>query len=254
MIIRRIASALKRQDLSQVIIEIMIVVVGIFIGLQVADWNNDREERVTERAYLSRLHSEVMQNLSFNADNFEEFLLLENFKATAKYIDEVLDVFEGIDTETVLNDRHCMAIFASDIYNHQQSYLPTLTELIASGQLSIIENEDIKIALSEYTLSFNGLELQVTSLGNVRLELHAKYPLMFKFDRRMRNLVDTDQYSNHCDFDAMKENQSFNNDLIVNRAKQFYFILVLSKQQQALQNVHAVLDEELGISHGGASQ
>lgn len=250
MILHRIASALKRQQWSQVIIEVLIVVVGIFIGLQVDDWNSDREERVTERAYLSRLHSEVMQNLSFNADNFEELLFLGNFQQTAQHIDEVLDVFGGIDTETVLNDRHCMAIFSSAIYNHQQSYLPTLTELIASGQLSIVENEDIKIALSEYTLSFNALELQVESLSNIRLEIHEKYPQMFKFDRRMRNLVDPDQFSNQCDFDAMKENQSFNNDLIVNRAKLFYFVLILTQQQQSLQNVHAVLDAELGISHG----
>ncbi|MFT4630918.1 MAG: hypothetical protein ACI8PV_002051, partial [Dinoroseobacter sp.] len=39
MIIRRLTESIKQQDWFVATIEIMIVVVGIFIGLQVDDWN-----------------------------------------------------------------------------------------------------------------------------------------------------------------------------------------------------------------------
>lgn len=55
MILQRIASAIKRQDLSQIIIEIMIVVIGIFLGLQVDDWNENRKDVVEERAFKEQL-------------------------------------------------------------------------------------------------------------------------------------------------------------------------------------------------------
>jgi len=39
MMLQRMAQALKRQDWFQVTIEVLIVVIGIFLGLQVTKWN-----------------------------------------------------------------------------------------------------------------------------------------------------------------------------------------------------------------------
>ena len=63
MILRRIATAIKRQDWFQVSIEVLIVVDGIFLGLQVTDWNTGREERVLEIDYLSRLYQVIQSDI-----------------------------------------------------------------------------------------------------------------------------------------------------------------------------------------------
>ena len=42
MILRRIAEAFRRQDWFTVFVETMIVVVGVFVGLQVDNWNAAR--------------------------------------------------------------------------------------------------------------------------------------------------------------------------------------------------------------------
>ncbi len=55
MILRRVAAAIRRQDWFAVLIEIAIVVIGVFIGLQVNNWNEARIERSQERAYLTRI-------------------------------------------------------------------------------------------------------------------------------------------------------------------------------------------------------
>ena len=55
MILRRLADAIREQNWFTVVLEVLIVVVGIFFGLQMDDWNERRKERVMEREYLERL-------------------------------------------------------------------------------------------------------------------------------------------------------------------------------------------------------
>ena len=55
MIIRKFADAIRQQNWFTVILEILIVVIGLFIGLQVDDWNQRRIDRATEAVYLQEL-------------------------------------------------------------------------------------------------------------------------------------------------------------------------------------------------------
>lgn len=249
MLLRRVTKHVKDQNWFAVGIDFVIVVIGVFIGLQVQDLYNNSGDRIKEQAYLGRLHAESIQNLGFNRTNFEQILLLENFRQIERSLGEVLESFEERDTDIELTPRHCLAIMTSSIYNDQQSYLPTLSELIASGQLAIIQDNDLKAALSNYTLAFNALKQQVDELNITRTELFQKYHEFVQIDRKMRDITRTDQFSHTCNFDAMKEDNQFNIDLTLNRVKIYYYNLMLAKQQSALARVHAELDRNLGISH-----
>jgi len=55
MILKRIADGIKNQDWFVVVVELLIVVVGIYIGLQVDDWNKEREAKEVTKTYYSRL-------------------------------------------------------------------------------------------------------------------------------------------------------------------------------------------------------
>ena len=59
MIIRRFVAALHQQDWATVVIEFLIVVAGIFVGLQVDDWNRSRVAALEERDLLVDLHRET---------------------------------------------------------------------------------------------------------------------------------------------------------------------------------------------------
>ena len=54
VILRRLAEAIREQNWFTVALEILIVVVGIFIGLQANDWNQARIDRELEVRYLER--------------------------------------------------------------------------------------------------------------------------------------------------------------------------------------------------------
>jgi len=62
MIVRRIAAAIRRQDWFSVAVETLIVVFGVFIGLQVNNWNAARIERVEAAAYLDRIREDLKAN------------------------------------------------------------------------------------------------------------------------------------------------------------------------------------------------
>ena len=49
MILRRLAEAMAEQNWFIILIEVLVVVVGIFIGLQVDDWNESRKDRQDEQ-------------------------------------------------------------------------------------------------------------------------------------------------------------------------------------------------------------
>lgn len=59
MILRRLSRSARRQDWLAVAIEFVIVVAGIFVGLQVTQWNEERQSRERELNYLMRLREDL---------------------------------------------------------------------------------------------------------------------------------------------------------------------------------------------------
>lgn len=62
MRLRSLALRLRAHDWTAVAIEIVIVIVGVFIGLQVSNWNETRKESARGSEYLQRLHDELLQD------------------------------------------------------------------------------------------------------------------------------------------------------------------------------------------------
>ncbi|WP_411818417.1 hypothetical protein [Hyphococcus sp. DH-69] len=59
MLLRRITEHVKAQNWTAVALDFVIVVVGVFIGIQVANWNDARQERATETTYLRSLQTDI---------------------------------------------------------------------------------------------------------------------------------------------------------------------------------------------------
>lgn len=64
MILHRMTASLKRQDWAAVAIEFLLVVAGVFVGLQVANWNEDRKERAREKAYVARIAGDLRNDVT----------------------------------------------------------------------------------------------------------------------------------------------------------------------------------------------
>ena len=64
MIKRRLRERLKQQDWLGVWIELALVIVGVFLGIEVANWNEQRRERAQERAYEMRIAQDVRSDVA----------------------------------------------------------------------------------------------------------------------------------------------------------------------------------------------
>ncbi|MEO8811105.1 MAG: hypothetical protein ABI386_12755 [Rhodanobacter sp.] len=64
MIFRRFAGNLRKQDWTAVVVELVVVVVGVFIGLQASNWNEVRADHAEYAAALQRLGAEIDTNLA----------------------------------------------------------------------------------------------------------------------------------------------------------------------------------------------
>ncbi|KCZ90851.1 hypothetical protein [Hyphomonas johnsonii] len=65
MKLRHITDAFREQDWFTVVVETLIVVLGVFLGLQVNNWNNARALDSTEREYLFHLKDEIAEATTF---------------------------------------------------------------------------------------------------------------------------------------------------------------------------------------------
>ena len=68
MFLRKIAQHLKTQNWTAVGIELLIVIVGVFLGAQASNWNEERKGRAGEQVFLERLHDDVSTDLEVLAD------------------------------------------------------------------------------------------------------------------------------------------------------------------------------------------
>jgi hypothetical protein len=59
MFLRRLLERVRRQDWDAVLIELAMVVAGVFLGLQVSNWNDGRKAREVEATYLARIAEDV---------------------------------------------------------------------------------------------------------------------------------------------------------------------------------------------------
>ena len=66
MLLRRITKDVKDQNWFAVGIDFCIVVVGVFIGIQVANWNDERQDRVDEVYYLERILTDIDDSIASN--------------------------------------------------------------------------------------------------------------------------------------------------------------------------------------------
>lgn len=71
MIFRRIKAHVAKENWFAVFIDFFIVVFGVFMGLQVSNWNAARATQQTERAYLVELRAEIVSNNSIIEENLD---------------------------------------------------------------------------------------------------------------------------------------------------------------------------------------
>jgi hypothetical protein len=160
--------------------EIALVVVGILIALSINNWNQNRLNIILEAKYYERL--------------------LEDFKEEKEIIQATLNYSHQVS----LHAKNAIAIFENpveissnpvenliDMYQASQlrdpnSATSTYKELIASGQINLIQNDSLKTALIRY-YEIEWPEIDVFKIpNNYRENLRGKMPNIIQTEIRTK--------------------------------------------------------------------
>jgi len=142
VILRRIAENLKQHHWTGVFIELAIVVLGVFIGMQVSNWNEERRDRALAHQYLVRLHEDFVlsiQDAESNIDSMEEQVRLASLMV-ARLRECRLDDVQRADFAT--------GLYLLGRIEPQTMRRGTIDELRSTGRIGIIRNLKLRQGLS----------------------------------------------------------------------------------------------------------
>jgi hypothetical protein len=246
MILRRLGDAIARQDWFVVLIELIVLVAGIFIGLQVDDWNQARKDRVAEQQFLVALHEDIILAERLSARVRERRL------RSADVIVTVNDVLFDRAGRDILTDEECRALGSANFFNISITGLPAVEELIATGRLGIVQDAALRGSLIRLQQTHTALMTMIAIQSSQASFRHL--PSAFPELIRTEAYFDTDvgEIRNHmtCDLEGMRHSQAFLNAWGANAdGYDAYVRDGLRPWSDQFAAVHAMVDEALGLKH-----
>jgi len=120
--------------------EIVLVVIGILIALQINNWNESQKALKKEKIYLVKLSQNIKDDISLLEDIIKtDSIIINDLK---KLSEEILTATSIQDINLKTNSR-----FRYLLFNPNKT---TLDNIISSGQIEIIRNDSIVESLLKY--------------------------------------------------------------------------------------------------------
>ena len=165
MILRRLAEAVRQQSWFTVFLEVMIVVIGLFIGLQVDDWNQWRKDRSAERDYLERLLAETRLNASQVEAKAQSY-----FDRAASLSRIATHVSQGSPDQIATADltgAFCYWYVPEGVRLQSSTY----DEMTATGSLDLITDQDVRKFLQLAWAEHVRAKQENPKLGAIQVDL-----------------------------------------------------------------------------------
>ncbi len=185
----RLGTKFRQQDWAAVAIDLLIVVLGVFLGIQASNWNDDRKDRHVANAYLERIDTDL------DSDVRQLQLHEEYWRATAEAGDRALRFAEqgradGGDWKTLLD-----FFEAGGIWSFTEND-GTYNEMLSAGRLNLLTDSRLKAQLSNYYVGRRTQRVLFDSVPAYREDIRAAVPYVFQ-----RYILE------HCEATAVQANK-----------------------------------------------
>ena len=170
MLLRRVSIHIREQNWFAVVIDFVIVVVGVFIGIQAANWNEVQEDRRLGRDYTERLITDLEDDLAVSATLFSYYKqVLENVEETDKLLRA-----PNPDSQAVV-----VAAYRASEFANSPTNSATWDQIVSSGHIGLLPSSAVEGGLLEYYKnqdSVDALNLRVLE-SPYRLAVRSLIPL-----------------------------------------------------------------------------
>jgi len=144
MLLRPLIANLRARDWGAVLIEIMILVVGVFLGLQVDNWNEALKTEAEGRYYTQRLRDELAESVA----------RLDKSIADGRAVIEASGRAQRAIRDGTIDTDHPEAFTADLMAVTWMAEVDivdgAIEELRTTGRMGVIGNRQIREALSRY--------------------------------------------------------------------------------------------------------
>ena len=136
MILRRVIEHTRKQEWTAIFIDLVIVVVGVFIGIQVSNWNIERETNRRAAVFTERLEAD----LRVEAWGYD--YLIEYNKDILANTEKVLAAMSG--DGPMSDEQFVIGAYRASQYSSNDRRRATYDELISTGTIGLIADQKLR--------------------------------------------------------------------------------------------------------------
>ena len=137
MILRRITANFRRQDWMAVGIELIVVVVGVFLGLQASNWNQERISNQQSAQFTARLKADLrMEDWGYQ-------LMIEYSREVLVNANRAVGALDGsapLPDEALLISAYRATQYKEQVLRYRSTY----DELISTGTIGLIHDQVLR--------------------------------------------------------------------------------------------------------------
>jgi len=136
MKLRRVAEHFKHLHWTTFAIDLVIVVVGVFIGMQASNWNQDRAVEQQSAVFTARLKADLRAE-----DWLYQFLIAYNREVLAN-ANRAVDALDG--KATLSDEAVLVSAYRATQYRNRNRHGATYDELISTGNIGLIRDQTLR--------------------------------------------------------------------------------------------------------------
>ena len=146
MILRRLAQSLKEQNWTAIWIEFVLLVSGVFLGMQVSNWNAEREINKKAAIFTERLKADL-RNEAF----FYQYMIEYNQDVLAS-AEKAVNALTGKVPSS--DEQLLISAYRATQYKNPQRFRTSYDEMISTGNIGLIKDQKLRLtAMRIYNVS-----------------------------------------------------------------------------------------------------
>ena len=139
--------------------EIILVMIGILLALQINSWNQKRLDRIEEKTILSNLHDEFLENKTLSTNN------ITTIKGAMKANNEIMALMGSSGDE--LQKHNLDSIFYRSLPAAQfTSSSQSILNITQGGRMNIIRDKDIIKLLYQWQAQLDAVNIRESALDD----------------------------------------------------------------------------------------
>ncbi len=180
--LRRLITSARRQDWFAVTVELVVVVLGIFIGMQVTNWNEDRKLARQAREYRESLATDLATDEDTMREHADYFRVIEQYGTVAlDYLDRPVPVADPEQASRLVT----ALMIASSLWEYRHAR-PTYEDLKSTGNLPLLGGTALRVRLANYYTAVDSAAVQWDVVTGYRAHIRSIIPA-----EAQRRIMDT---------------------------------------------------------------